>query len=260
MNDIFFNKECCYINLDDLCTRNGNLLDKFSILHININSLAANFNSLLCFLTKINFNFAIIVITETKLDSSCDSLYGIDGYNNISINRNRHGGGIRLYYLRSVSIEIVSEMTGIFESCEMLVSRVILNNIKPILIYCIYRPPICNKRKFYDFITENIENVSLCDIDKILIGDFNIDLNENLSINRDFYDLLSSKSFKLCITLPTYVPYNRNFPISILDQIAINSVIPTESLIIDSKLSDHLPIALFYRVPSPIAPPSINCQ
>ena len=238
---IFFSTKIVVILM--LMILSCNLVEKFSVLHININSLASNFNALICFLANINFNFSIIVITETKLDNSCDRLYGISGYNNISINRNRHGGGIRLYYLKTISISIVSEISGVFESCELLVTKVLLNNFKPVLIYCIYRPPSCNKSDFYKFISDCIDSSSLCNIDKIIVGDFNIDLNDNSTINRKFYDLLSSKSFKFCITLPTYIPHKRYFPISILDQIAINSNLHKESLIIDSKLYDHLLIA-----------------
>ena len=51
-----------------------------------------------------------------------------------------------------------------------------------------------------------------------------------------------SNSFKIEITLPTYIKPNTVVPFSILDQVFSKTNYNTSGLVIDYNISDHLPI------------------
>jgi hypothetical protein len=199
-------------------------------------------------LASLKIKFSVIVLSETKLDDSCNNLYIIDGYQHFSINRNRQGGGIRLYYLNNLVVNVFQNFTGIFDTCELLTASVFHGDSKLINIVCIYRPPSSSKKLFTDFVGEILMNNAFNSSDTMLIGDFNVDLACSTAANRKFFDKLSSNSFKLLITLPTYVPPNYLFPTSTIDHIAIRSCKPSDSMIFDVKVADHLPVACFIDI------------
>ena len=69
----------------------------FSLLHLNIRSIPANFTSCLSYISNLNHNFSIIGLSETWLKQSNISAYGIDGYSHIGLTRsNAMGGGVSL--------------------------------------------------------------------------------------------------------------------------------------------------------------------
>ena len=71
------------------------LLSKLIIVHLSINFLRNNFDLLV---DTIKGNFDIIIISETKLDSTFKiGKFLLDGFNgSIRLDRNRNGGGILL--------------------------------------------------------------------------------------------------------------------------------------------------------------------
>ena len=71
--------------------------NSFSIMHLNIRSMPANFTSFLSYLENITHKFSVIGLTETWLKQSNVPLYGITGYNHIAITRSHgKGGGVSL--------------------------------------------------------------------------------------------------------------------------------------------------------------------
>ena len=248
LNDFGVNNDCAYINHSDFNTKISYFNNKFSIFHLNINSVVANFDSLIHFLSIINYKFSVIVLTESKLDNSCDKLFNISGYNHISLNRNRHGGGIRLYYLCHLTVNICSDLSMVSDICEMLVAQISLNDNLLLKVACIYRPPSSSKRLFLEFIGGKLDRGFLSHSNTILIGDLNIDFLEKSSINRELYDYLFSKSFKILITIPTYIHTIKSYPSSCLDQIAINSSINCDSFVFNYKITDHLPIICILNI------------
>ena len=248
LNELFINENCAYINECDLKAKLSHSINKFSILHLNINSIVANFDSLHYFLSKISLKFSLIVLTESKLDNSCDKLFNISGYNHVSLNRNRHGGGIRLYYLSHLNISICSELSVVNDVCEMLVAQIFINDGLSLRVACIYRPPSSSKRLFLDFLGGHIDSGILSSTDTIIVGDLNIDFLHNSSINTEIFDYLFSKSFRILITIPTHFHSIKAYPSSCLDQFAINSTINCDSFVINYKITDHLPIVCFLNI------------
>ena len=71
-------------------------LNKIAVAHWNINSLRNKFDSLI---EQITWNIDILIISETKLDTSFPTgQFLINGYSELfRIDQNSQGGGIMLY-------------------------------------------------------------------------------------------------------------------------------------------------------------------
>ena len=85
---------------------------KLSFLLINARSLPSKFNEIEARVARLKEKVTFIVITETHLDSNRDVCFELQGYNSKSFYResDNHGGGIKVYYLNSVAVEILSDL------------------------------------------------------------------------------------------------------------------------------------------------------
>ena len=229
IDNIFYNKYCRYIDAREFNGKVSNYKGKFSLFHVNIRSLSANFDTLVDFLSTLKIKFSLICLTETKLEDYSDKLFQISGYSHYSIYRNSHGGGIRLYYLKSISISIALEYSGVFDMCEVLSAKVFLDDGDTLSICCIYRPPSNSKTKFAEFIKDYIKSGFLSSRNSVIVGDLNMDLRSGLRSNIEFYNYLISESFRILITVPTFI--NKNVPLTILDQICIKSSLFADSFV-----------------------------
>ena len=70
----------------------------FTIVHANVNSISRNLDTVLSNFLSKSFEFDLLCLTETKLSEFSDKLFDIPGFSHISVNRNSHGGGIRVYH------------------------------------------------------------------------------------------------------------------------------------------------------------------
>ena len=243
LNEIFINSNCENISVDSINARFGNFNSNFSAIMINIRSLPSNYVKLLAFLTNINVQFSLIILCETWLDDCIDKLYDIPSYFHRSVHRNRHGGGIRIYYKTHINVFVLEEDTGIYDTCEILSIKIKIPNITPITCCCIYRPPSSDKNLFIEFIDEKICHGPLRSENSFIIGDFNFDFYKRTElIVAKFYNMLFSNSFKVQITCPTYIKPNTLSPSSIIDQICTKTSYSVSAFVIDNCISDHLPI------------------
>ena len=72
--------------------------NSFSVAHLNIRSLPANFSAFLSFMDSLNHCFTFIGLSETWLNPSNVSTYGISGYNHVYQTRcTSRGGGVSLF-------------------------------------------------------------------------------------------------------------------------------------------------------------------
>jgi hypothetical protein len=257
--DLYINNCCTKLlieNVNDFKILNNG---KVSILFLNIRSLYANYENLLVFLSQFNFRFSIIALCEIKLNESFDRMFKINGYNWKSLYRDRHGGGLRVYFLNDLKITMIEEFTGLKETCEIITLNIVFPSVKiNSTLCCIYRPPSSDKRNFVEYFEDVILTGPLSNSNSFLIGDLNMDLNIKSAIHCHFFNLLSSNSFKNCINIPTYVvPYSIE-PSSVLDVIAVKTSYKTNAFVIDYTIADHLPIVLFLDVPLKINPTLIK--
>ena len=85
-----------------------------NLLFVNINSVKQNLNTLLGLIQSTNCKYDLIGLVETKLSNEADTLYAIKNYSFLSVNRNSHGGGVRLYYRKNLTLSKINHLSGLF--------------------------------------------------------------------------------------------------------------------------------------------------
>lgn len=113
------------------------------------------------------------------ISDDIDALFEIEGYKNISLDRNFYGGGNRICLLNTLYYTVLNAHTGIFFAPEALTIKLTMQYLKPYYINCIYR--LSNKpiRLFLErlskfFSTPVISKRNNC----FVLGDLNINLTK----------------------------------------------------------------------------------
>ena len=227
------------------------LPNSLSVACMNARSLKARYHDLVSHLNILVNCFSFIIITESWLLSKDDDLgFDIEGYKSISVYRGRKGGGIKMYYLNSISANIIDNLTVNSPSCETLFINAKVPSCEKIIIGGVYRPP---NSLHYDFLS--IMENSLSSINNtrsIVTGDFNYNILDPNDYTNDYMDLMSSYGFSNCITLETYVSQVTNQDKSCLDHIWTNTSIEQKNFVIYPNLSDHYCVATVFSI-------SIDC-
>ena len=117
---------------------------------------------------------------------------------------------------------------------------------KDITIANIYRPPrvlMENYREFLNELTPVLADLESNNSEKIMTGDFNIDLLKihDKAIFSEYFDLLTSHSFFPKITLPTRFSNNHGTLIDNIFCKLSEATLDTTSGILIKKFSDHQP-------------------
>lgn len=228
--------------IKDLINTNNKIL---SIIHLNINSIHANFDNFITFLEAYKLtNCDVIILTETYNILSSDQ-YNIPGYfvhyNNSKFNRN---DGVIIFMKSNLNTEI-SDIK--LEKSLVTLTRVCfkINNIS-FGITAAYRNHETDKVSFIDDIHKYFSE----DINKqieIFIGDININIrNHEDPIVNTYMSTLNHCGFLPYIHSPTRVTHETN---SCIDHIFMRKKIKTKNLncksfIITSAVTDHYPVML----------------
>ena len=152
----------------------------FSILHLNINSI---YNKIDEIDNILSLNYEIVMLNETKLDSSIpNAFYKNVNYNIIRLDRTRNGGGIIVFIRREYTYT-----SNMYTNIEAITFKVTLKKNTCTFIST-YKPPSKNDKDYLDDL-----ELLLCDIDQnqpiFIIGDLNMDLKSKKGCNlMDFMD------------------------------------------------------------------------
>ena len=180
------NVSCEYIDLNDFLSTGSN--GKFSVLHMNINSLPKHLSELTANFTDLTNLPDIIALSETKLNHSTESLYSIGGYNSIFNSNSSQSGGLAFFIKSNLKYTILENKNHSFPHIEILCISIAAQP-KPITICLIYRRPSSNIDQFL----EHYQNLlrELRSINGLIIGDINLDLlrYENSSTVKKFVDV-----------------------------------------------------------------------
>ena len=236
--DDSFAKKCKQQKVDD---------NFYSTIHINIRSIPKNLEKLERFIENINYNFSVIGISETWLNSGNVDCYGLNGYNHYYLYReHKRGGGVSLYINSNFTVKTRDDLNIMNNSMEALfveISKKDTGLQKDLILGIIYRPPNQDVNVFNDSLT-NILTKSKTERKLIqIIGDFNINIlnaSEHLP-SSEFLDVMYSHSLLPLITKPTRITSNAA---TLIDNIFFNDVsnIKTFNGIFYTDISDHLPI------------------
>ncbi len=214
---------------------------KFSIYHLNIASLQKHIHELRTLLSSSLHNFDSICISETRLQNENPLVnINIDGYDFIHTPTHSQCGGAGMYIKRGIEYEVISNLSKSCENtCESIFIEVKHTTKQNVLIGSIYRhhTPV---QSFIDtYFKKTLQTITKSKKRCILAGDFNVDLikyGDNKIID-DFYDGLSSHSFRPLILQPTRVTSKT---LSLIDNIFTNDVTCfSNGGNITSSISDH---------------------
>ena len=241
------NTVCNYIEWSKLPDYNS-----LTVLSVNARSLVSNFSSLVSYLSTVNFKFTFIIVVESWLNKNKDIGYEIDGYKSHSIYRddNRRGGGIKIYFLENISVNVVNNFTVVNDDLECLILEASIPSLKNFFIGGIYRPPGSNINNFLDFLNTTLNEI---DCKKCIIsGDTNLNLdkiNERPNV-RSYVDLFTSYGYLNTISLPTYVSSSHDHVTSCIDHFWTNISQIKEAFVITPLFSDHHGICTYFSLNS----------
>ena len=215
----------------------------FSIFHLNIRSLSANFDSFNQLLCDLGYLFSIIGITETKIKVDSCSTFNADlpGYSFISQPSISNAGGVGLFVKNNLLFFKREDLCRTEPEFESLFIEINIPRQHNIVCGAFYRHPNCKLDKTFDFLFKTAELISKEQKFCALMGDFNINLLnfESHNVTDNFINTLGSFSFNPQILKPTRIT---DHSATLIDNIFYNSL---EHQLISGNIlcniSDHLP-------------------
>ncbi len=212
------------------------------IFHLNISSLNRNFDKLCLFLSSIDVEFEIIILTETfKHDNFEKSPFAIKNYsmlyNHGDYNKN---DGVVVYIRSDLQFNYNVVLLGSIKVLEILVSY----KSKQVLITGLYKSPQIEKESFNDSLMTYLDK---CKKHKthLLVGDININLlNRTEESVENYKNILAQYQFKSYINKVT-----RPRSGTCLDHIFFKGpstlLDSSKSFIFQTHITDHYPVAFF---------------
>ena len=197
----------------------------FSVLHLNIRSLSANFDPLCTLLSNLNHSFSVIGLSETKIKHGGDPIINIDlpGYNFISQPTVSNAGGVGFYIKTSVAFNKREDLCTSDNEHESLWIEIESNHQHNIICGVVYRHPNANINMTLKYIYSIIEKIHNENKYCIMMGDFNINLlNYETHPDTDaFINILGSYYVHPQILKPTRIT---DHTATLIDNIFFNSL------------------------------------
>ena len=243
--------ECDYIDMSNMNKLNRFKNKAFSVLYMNIRSCRQNFSSFIAFLNSLMIQFTLIILVETWLNQDIDVGFHIDGYNHINLYRNERGGGIKVYYIETLKVEILSNFTCINDYFEILSFKLLADKFK-YLVSVVYRPPSASSIQFVNHFFTDIISHFPTNISSLVVGDFNLNLYNPLNLNpiNDFINNMLEYRFLPIINLPAKFNLGNTItPYSLIDQMWSNGPVNFQhySGVFKYQITDHLPLCYMFK-------------
>ena len=229
----------------------------FHLAHLNVRSLLGKNKADMLKQQIQDSNVNIFTLSETWLSSSIpDAQVGIHGYAAVRLDRDwggtpggvaKKGGGVMCYIKDGInySDEKYKECNISCADLEMQWVLLTIQNLRPIVVVNVYRPPQGDYKKGCTLISEAFDRANLrVHTDIFLMGDFNINLNEGTSLEAKELDFTTnSLGLRQVIKEPTRISFrNGARKDSKLDLIFTNSEVVKEAATMDLNISDHLAV------------------
>ena len=159
----------------------------FHLAHLNVRSMFGGHKFDVLKNQICNSGIDLFTLSETWLNEAIpDKLVEVSPYtitrldrtwSNNQNNTPKKGGGLACFIRNGIKFSD-TKFQNLNMSCadlEMQWIMVELNNVRPIVVINVYRPPQCNCRTACRYISEAFENANLKDnTDIFLLGDFNV--------------------------------------------------------------------------------------
>ena len=219
----------------------------FSCFHLNICCLERHHDNLTSLLSRLNHNFNILGITETRLHSSIENTeLSIPGFKSFDTPAVTSVGGTALFISKSLKSKPREDLSKLVYSnsgnLESTFAEIVLKKRKNFIVGCIYKHPLFDIDLFNEKILTPLLRKS-CQENKnlVLLGDFNIDLltcDTEISHSK-FLDVLGAYQILPSITLPTRITDTSSTLIDNIFTSPLNCSSVSGNLTV--SISDHLP-------------------
>ena len=212
-------------------------------------------------LVSNNIDFGIF--TETSLlENSGDKVWCVTsplqncGFRILTSNwKSGRGGGLAIVYREGLEVDLVQE--GELPSSQFAIWRIESGN-QCVFAVSIYRPPYTTTNQITDaqFTTdfaEWIPNITMQYKNTIILGDFNIHINDSMDANASiFQDVMAATGLSQCVDFPTHKLGNT------LDLVSTKcrSNIAVSSCTRGPLWSDHFAVEMAFNTPKI----SLKCQ
>lgn len=210
------------------------LCNNFTVCHLNIRSLNNKFSDLKSYI--LQNSYSAIAISESWLNVDLpDSLYQIPNYTMVRQDRATRGGGLVLYVLNNIKIDIIEIPLEEPSPVEFLIVKLTFSKVT-LGLGVIYRPPFTNYTSL-SILSDIVVNFAKLKIENfIMLGDININLVNDNAMTRFFNNLLLEYDCKQSIKTPTRVTDETE---ALIDIIISNSDLNITAQVSSFSLSDH---------------------
>ena len=207
----------------------------FKIASLNIISLPKHIDELR--IAMKNNEIDVLAINESRMDNSiAPEMVTVHGYNWVSKDRNRFGGGVGFYVRNTINFCLRHDLN--VDDIEILTIEIIKNRVKPFLITTWYRPPSDTINILYKF--ENcLKLIDNEDKESIILGDINCDLLDNnpTSLISELKFITNLYQYEQLIKEPTRITKDTS---TLIDHFyTTNSNLITSSGVTAMTISDH---------------------
>ena len=191
-------------------------------------------------LLNSSYRSKIIAITETRISKEgIPHNIEIPPYTCILTKTEAAAGGTAIYIRNSLTFKIRNDFKLLKEKfLESTFVEIIQPKRENIIIGCINKhPTLCKKEFINDYLSPKLLSISKENKTSVILGDFNINLNESSADVNKFLDVLTSNAFFPTINLPTRMT---NHSETLIDSIFTNTqryLIQSGNII--SGISDH---------------------
>jgi len=194
-------------------------LNNYRILSLNIRGINANLNELIVFLTELNLNIDIIVLSETR-QLECETCVSLPNYKTFyNFSKFNQNDGVVVFVKDSISAVADIVTVNNFVFFRLSCTNYLFN--QNISITALYKPPSFNSLDFLDLLDEYIVNYCNCDLE-IITGDININIDTHKlpeHIATTYLNTLYRHGFISCINEPTRISNNST---SCIDHFLLN--------------------------------------
>ena len=217
--------------------------NKLSILALNIRSLNGNFHKIKTLLSELNFDPAVILVSETWITDKNPFVYSLKNYSFINQPGVGKVGGAGIFIKDNINYTKIDDFNLNLKNCEDIWIKLIISSNESLIISSIYRHPSYDIQKFQELMLDKIETLNNLNKIFVLGGDVNINTLSNSKITINYKNSILGQGTLQLVKSPTRV---KGTAITLLDHLYTN--IPEDQTQTDTlifPISDHMPILTF---------------
>lgn len=192
---------CCEYGIADFVSAFSPLpQNKFSLLHINCQSLRNKFDSFSLFIDSLDIRFDVLCVTETWLYDNELPFFRLDGYTFLGTQRNTRGGGAGAFVRCGLDVKVLAAEVGGADVHSFDLAVGDFSKQQNIRVTVIYRQPSTDVNSFLHDLEPLLSSLSSS---HIITGDINIDMF-NKQVSENYLSLISMYNFNNYITISTH--------------------------------------------------------